>query len=122
VILLDDASTDESIDGSRIDIATVPTFASSGTLATPARRSRMVAGPRSDARQHHLDCRVGRSCEPEFIECLLRAFDDPAVKLAYTGSQGDRPARDVVGDYRSNPYLTTLSRPNGCELSVLGRA
>ena len=50
-------------------------------------------------------------CKPEFLETLLPAFRDPAVKLAYANSDVIDENGRVVGDYTSDMmgYLTSLS-------------
>jgi glycosyltransferase involved in cell wall biosynthesis len=48
-------------------------------------------------------------CQPEFLENLLPAFRDPAVKLAYANSMVINERGDVVGDYSVEEYLTSLS-------------
>lgn len=50
-------------------------------------------------------------CKPEFLESLLPAFQDPAVKLAYANSDVIDENSHVIGDYSSDAaeYLTSLS-------------
>ena len=50
-------------------------------------------------------------CQPGFLEHLLPAFRDPAVKLAYANSTVIDEHGDVIGDYSSDSveYLTALS-------------
>jgi glycosyltransferase involved in cell wall biosynthesis len=50
-------------------------------------------------------------CKPEFLEKLLPAFRNPAVKLAYANSDVIDEEGGVIGDYSSDKakYLATLS-------------
>ena len=47
--------------------------------------------------------------EPDFLEKLLPAFDDPDVHLAYCASKIINEAGDVEGDYRNLDYLKSIS-------------
>lgn len=47
--------------------------------------------------------------EPEFLETLLPAFDDPEVKLAYCASQVMDEDGLVKGNYKDMEYLQSLS-------------
>lgn len=48
-------------------------------------------------------------CEPDFLEKLLPAFRDPSVKLAYANSHIINEADEIVGDYPGTRYLSSLS-------------
>jgi len=49
-------------------------------------------------------------CDPEFLGTLLSAFKYPQVKLAYVNSHVIDEKDKVVGDYLDSDYLTALSR------------
>jgi glycosyltransferase involved in cell wall biosynthesis len=48
-------------------------------------------------------------CSTRFLETLLPAFDDPVVKLAYANSDIINVNGEIVGDYIESDYLTSLS-------------
>ena len=48
-------------------------------------------------------------CSPNFLEGLLPAFTDPTVKLAYANSNIINEHGEIVGDYLSTKYLSSLS-------------
>jgi lipopolysaccharide biosynthesis protein/glycosyltransferase involved in cell wall biosynthesis len=48
-------------------------------------------------------------CEPVFLEKLLAAFRDPAVKLAYANSHIVNEHGEIVGNYPGTKYLASLS-------------
>lgn len=48
-------------------------------------------------------------CEPDFIASLLPAFQNPRVKLAYANSHVIDENGAVVGEYTSSDYLRSLS-------------
>lgn len=48
-------------------------------------------------------------CSPDFLEKLIPAFDDPQVKLAYTNSNIIDENSTIVGDYLCTEYLLSLS-------------
>ena len=50
------------------------------------------------------------TCSPEFLEALLPAFNDPNVKLSYTNSHIINERGEVIGDYISTEYLSSLSK------------
>ncbi|QKC80799.1 glycosyltransferase [Mesorhizobium sp. NZP2077] len=47
--------------------------------------------------------------DPAFLETLLPLFRDPSVKLAFCASKIINDRSEIVGDYPSSPYLTDLS-------------
>ncbi len=109
VIVLDDASTDDSLaviaeyEG-RADVRVIRNEHNSGSTFTQwlkgldAARADVIWMAESDD-----------GCAPEFLATLLPLLRDPRVKLAYANSHVWNERSEVVGDYTSNPYLTTLS-------------
>lgn len=111
VILLDDASTDNSMEVFQqyADYGDVRICKNDRNSGSPFRqwlvgldmaRADILWIAESDDR-----------CKPEFLETLLPAFQDPAVKLAYANSEVIDENGRVVGDYTSDMmgYLTSLS-------------
>lgn len=47
--------------------------------------------------------------DPSFLETLVPLFRDPSVKFAYCASKIINDRSEIVGDYPSSPYLTDLS-------------
>ena len=109
VILLDDASTDgsravlERYTG-RPDVRLVLNEANSGSTfrqwlrGLDLARGDLVWIAESDD-----------ACDPRFLESLLPAFADPAVRLAYADSHVVNAQGRIVGDYTSAEYLRSLS-------------
>ncbi len=109
VIMLDDASTDDSLTvmaeyQARADVHVIRNDQNSGSTfaqwlkGIDAARAEILWMAESDD-----------GCAPEFLETLLPLVRDSRVKLAYANSHVWNAQGDVVGDYTSNPYLTTLS-------------
>jgi glycosyltransferase involved in cell wall biosynthesis len=109
VILIDDASTDGSPAvmeryAGRGDVRIIRNAQNSGApfpqwlKGIEAARADILWIAESDDR-----------CEPDFLEALLPAFADPAVRLAYANSHIINEAGAVTGDYMDSPYLTDLS-------------
>ena len=110
VILLDDASTDGSLDvleqhRDRADVRIVRNENNSGSTfqqwlkGLDLARADIVWIAESDDRS-----------DPEFVTVLLEAMRDPGVKVAYADSYVIDADSRVVGDYTSTEYLTSLSR------------
>ncbi len=109
VIVLDDASTDDSLAvvaeyQGHADVRVIRNERNSGSTFTQwltgidAARADVIWMAESDD-----------GCAPEFLATLLPLLRDPQVKLAYANSHVWNARSEVVGDYTSNPYLTTLS-------------
>ncbi|UVK55761.1 glycosyltransferase [Mesorhizobium sp. AR02] len=47
--------------------------------------------------------------DPSFLETLVPLFRDPSVKFAFCASKIINDRSEIVGDYPSSPYLTDLS-------------
>ncbi len=110
VILLDDASTDNSMEileryRSRADVQVVRNEVNTGSPCKQwlkgidlARGDLLWIAESDDA------------SEPQFLETLIPAFQNPEVKLAYADSlvidENDR----AMGDYVNCEYLTSLSK------------
>jgi len=110
VILLDDASSDDSLAvietyRDHADVRILKNESNSGSTfkqwlkGIDAARSDIVWMAESDD-----------GCEPDFIEALLPALRDPQVRVAYANSHVIDDRGVVVGDYTSGDYLTSLSR------------
>jgi lipopolysaccharide biosynthesis protein/glycosyltransferase involved in cell wall biosynthesis len=109
VILLDDASTDNSLEilqryRHRADVRIVRNEQNSGSTfkqwlkGIALAQADLIWIAESDDR-----------CEPDFLEALLPSFQNPEVKLAYTNSHIMDERGNVTGDYTTCEYLTTLS-------------
>lgn len=111
VILLDDASADNSMEvleqySSYGDVRVHKNTQNSGTpfkqwlVGLDMARADIIWIAESDD-----------ICKPELLESLLPAFRDPAVKLAYVNSDVIDENSRVIGDYSSDQakYLATLS-------------
>jgi glycosyltransferase involved in cell wall biosynthesis len=109
VILLDDASTDDSLKvmeryADRGDVRILRNERNSGApfpqwlKGIDAARADVLWIAESDDR-----------CEPEFLERLLPAFADPDIRLVYANSHIIDERGTVTGDYMDSPYLTDLS-------------
>jgi glycosyltransferase involved in cell wall biosynthesis len=109
VILLDDASSDSSMDvlekySGRGDVQLLRNEHNSGTpfkqwiKGIDLARSEILWIAESDD-----------VCDPEFLRYLLPAFDDPEVRLAYANSHIIDEKGTVLGDYLDSPYLVSLS-------------
>ena len=110
VILLDDASTDNSMEALNkyADHADVRILRNEKNSGSPFRqwlkgldlaRADVIWIAESDD-----------MCEPEFLETLLPAFRNPEVKLAYSNSHVMNEQDSVTGDYISGEYLSSLSQ------------
>jgi glycosyltransferase involved in cell wall biosynthesis len=110
VILLDDASSDNSMEvlekyADRVDVRIVKNEHNSGSSFRQWLKGIDLASSdilwiaESDDR-----------CEPEFLESLLTAFDNPNVKLAYTNSYIMNEVGEIAGDYAATDYLKSLSQ------------
>lgn len=109
VILLDDASTDNSME-------VLDTFADNADVRILT--NKMNSG--SPFRQWLKGIDLARAdiiwiaesddiCEPQLLETLLPAFRDPEVKLAYANSHVIDEHDRVTGDYEHGEYLMSLS-------------
>ncbi|MHB8881377.1 MAG: glycoside hydrolase family 99-like domain-containing protein [Thermodesulfovibrionales bacterium] len=109
VILLDDASTDNSMEelnkySDHADIRIVRNEKNSGSPFIQWLRGLALA--RADI------IWIAESddmCELRFLETLLPVFRDPEVKLAYANSHVTDESNRVTGDYETGEYLTSLS-------------
>ena len=109
VIVLDDASTDDSLAvvaeyQDRADVRVILSEQNSGS--TFAQWLKGIDAARADVIWM---AESDDGCAPEFLETLLPLLRDPRVKLAYANSHVWNEQSEVVGDYTGNPYLTTLS-------------
>lgn len=111
VILLDDASTDDSLE-------VLQQYASYGDV----RIHQNDQNSGSPFKQWIRGLELARAevlwvaesddvCNPQFLEELLPAFQDPAIKLAYANSNVIDESGRVIGDYSSETakYLAMLS-------------
>jgi len=109
VIILDDASTDNSIEvikrySDRADVRVIRNDSNSGSPFRQWRKgieqaqSDLVWIAESDDR-----------CENTFLEALLPAFRDPNLRLAYANSWIIDSYGNVTGDYLTTNYLNDLS-------------
>ena len=110
VILLDDASSDDSLEvietyRDHADVRILKNEANSGSTFKQWLKGIDVAKADSVWIAESDD-----GCEPDFIEALLPALRDPQVRLAYSNSHVIDDRGVVVGDYTSGDYLTSLSR------------
>ena len=109
VILLDDASTDESLAvleqyRDRSDVRIVTNDRNTGSPF-----SQWLKGIEMARADLIWIAESDDASEPQFLETLVRVFRDPDVKLAYTASHILDEHDRVTGDYVSNEYLTSLS-------------
>ena len=109
VILLDDASTDKSIEvlekyASRWNINIIRNQNNSGSPFKQWLKGIDIA--QSDILWIAESDDV---CEPTFLETMLPAFKNPRLKLAYAASQIIDEDGRVIGDYITNKYLQSLS-------------
>jgi len=109
VILLDDASTDNSLEILKQyqnygDVQIIPNAQNSGS---PFRQ--WQKGMEYVKADIVWIAESDDSCEPNFLETLLPAFENPRVKLAYAGSHIMDENGQVLGDYLGTEYLTALS-------------
>lgn len=109
VIILDDASTDDSLAvigdyEHRADVRVLQNAQNSGSTFTQwltgidAARADAVWMAESDD-----------GCAPEFLQTLRPLLRDPQVALAYSNSLVWNAQGEVVGDYTRTAYLTDLS-------------
>jgi glycosyltransferase involved in cell wall biosynthesis len=109
VILLDDASTDNSREVmekyvGRGDVRILRNEQNSGSpfkqwiKGIDLAKSEILWFAESDDR-----------CDPEFLETLLPAFNDQKVRLAYSNSNIIDENGNSLGDYLDSPYLVSLS-------------
>ena len=110
VILLDDASTDNSMEvlDTFADNADVRILKNEKNSGSPFRQwLKGIDLARADT------IWIAESddiCGPQFLETLLPAFRDPEVKLAYANSHVIDEQGKVTGDYENGEYLTSLSQ------------
>jgi len=110
VILLDDASTDNSIEilNKYADYADVRIVRNEKNSGSPFRQwLKGIDLARADILW------IAESddiCEPQFLETLLHALQNPEVKLAYANSHVIDEQDRVTGDYVNCEYLTSLSQ------------
>jgi glycosyltransferase involved in cell wall biosynthesis len=111
VILLDDASTDNSMEVFQqyAGYGDVQVHKNDQNSGSPFRQ--WLAGLDKARADILWIAESDDVCKPEFLESLLPAFRDPAVKLAYANSDVIDESSRVVGDYSSDTavYLTSLS-------------
>lgn len=109
VILLDDASSDESLSILRQHVHRpgVQLVRNASNSGSPFRqwlkgldlaRGEIVWISESDD-----------SCEPDYLSVLLPAFETPRLRLAYSNSLVIDESGTVTGDYLSTDYLRSLS-------------
>ena len=109
VILLDDASSDNSLDvlkkyKNHGDVRILQNHQNSGSpfkqwiKGIDLARADIIWIAESDD-----------SCEPDFLTTLLPAFKDPEVKLAYANSHIMNENSEILGDYLNSEYLSSLS-------------
>jgi glycosyltransferase involved in cell wall biosynthesis len=111
LILLDDASTDNSMEvlQSYVGYGEVQIHRNDHNSGSPFKQ--WLAGLERARADILWIAESDDTCKPELLEKLLPAFRDPAVKLAYANSEVIDENGLVIGDYTSNAaeYLTTLS-------------
>jgi glycosyltransferase involved in cell wall biosynthesis len=110
VILLDDASTDNSMEvlekyEHRADVRIIRNEQNTGSTFKQWLRGIDLA--RADILWIAESDDV---CDPQFLETLVPAFRSPAVKLAYANSYVIDENNRVTGDYIDCEYLATLSK------------
>ena len=110
VILLDDASTDNSVEilnqySFKPDVCLIQNDQNSGSSSRQWLKGMDLA---------HSDLLwISESddfCEPNFLESLLPHFSDPDLKLAYADSYIVDEKDQVVGDWLETDYLKSLSK------------
>jgi glycosyltransferase involved in cell wall biosynthesis len=109
VILLDDASTDNSMDVLEryANYPDVRIFRNERNSGSPFKQwLRGIDLARSDILWI---AESDDACEPQFLETLLPAFRNPAQKLAYADSHVIDENDRVTGDYSNGEYLISLS-------------
>lgn len=109
VILLDDASTDNSLDvlmkyAHHADVQVVPGETNSGS---PFKQ--WLKGIDMATSDILWVAESDDTCAPELLKTLLPAFDNPKVKLTYANSHIIDENGQVVGDYTGTEYLASLS-------------
>ena len=111
VILLDDASTDNSLEVLQRyrDFGDVRVHTNERNSGSPFKQ--WLVGLDMGQANILWIAESDDVCKPEFLEKLLPAFRDPAVKLAYANSDVIDEEGRVIGDYSSDQakYLATLS-------------
>ncbi|OGW46079.1 MAG: hypothetical protein A2Y66_00505 [Nitrospirae bacterium RBG_13_41_22] len=110
VILLDDASTDNSMEvltkyADHVDVRIVKNEKNSGS---PFRQ--WLKGMDQARADIIWIAESDDMCESEFLETLLPIFVNPEVKLAYANSHVIDEHDRVNGDYDNGEYLTSLSQ------------
>ncbi len=109
VILMDDASTDRSKEileryADRRNVRIILNEENSGSpfkqwlKAIPLAKGEIIWIAESDD-----------ICEPDFLETLLPAFNNPEVKLAYCASYAIDSQGIIIGKYSDMDYLTSIS-------------
>jgi glycosyltransferase involved in cell wall biosynthesis len=109
VILLDDASTDHSMDvlGRYANCPDVRVIRNERNSGSPFKQwLRGIDLARSDILWI---AESDDACEPQFLKTLLPMFRNPAVNLAYADSHVIDENDRVTGDYSNGEYLTSLS-------------
>jgi glycosyltransferase involved in cell wall biosynthesis len=109
VILLDDASSDNSRDvlerySKRADVIIQRNEQNTGT---PFRQ--WLKGIDLAKSEIFWIAESDDLSDPDFLKFLLPAFDDPKVKLAYANSYIIDEKGTILGDYLNSPYLISLS-------------
>lgn len=102
IIVIDDASTDNSVEviercltKTEIDCRFIRNTKNSGSVFDQWRKG--VEAARGD---YIWICEADDFADPRFIECVVRAFDDPAVEMCYSQSnQVDENGQLLAGDY-----------------------
>jgi len=109
VVLLDDASTDSSVEvlNEYADHAAVRIVRNEKNSGSPFRQwLKGIDMARADI------IWIAESddvCEPLFLETLLHAFGNPEVKLAYANSRVMDENDRITWDYENGEYLSSLS-------------
>jgi glycosyltransferase involved in cell wall biosynthesis len=111
VILLDDASSDNSMDVFQqyAGYSFVHIHKNHQNSGSPFKQ--WLAGLEMATADILWIAESDDACKPEFIEKLIPTFQDPTVKLAYANSEVIDREGHVIGDYTSETvsYLTSLS-------------
>jgi glycosyltransferase involved in cell wall biosynthesis len=110
VILLDDASTDDSMKvleqyAHHADVQVVKNENNTGSPCTQWLKGIDLA--KADI---FWVAESDDVCEPDFLETLIREFRNPSVKLTYADSYVIDENDVVTGDYLNCEYLTSLSK------------
>jgi glycosyltransferase involved in cell wall biosynthesis/SAM-dependent methyltransferase len=110
VILLDDDSTDNSLEilNNYADHADVRILRNEKNSGSPFRQ--WIKGIDLARADIIWIAESDDMCEPQFLETLLQAFRNPEVKLAYANSHVIDEQNNITGDYENGEYLMSLSQ------------